>query len=160
MQSRAAIQRTFLLPVLAIGISSSTTFADPPDRGGNVWALVFEDEFDGAALDTTKWGHNYPWGQTHNHRAWVAPENVLLSNGVLRIKAEARRHPSAPSGVEQGGQWYSLDYVSGAVHTQGRFSFTHGYMEGRFRMPAAAGTWPAFWTLNSAGGWPPEIDVL
>lgn len=131
--------------------------ADPPPGD---WQLIFSDEFDGDALDLAKWSPSYPWGQTHNHRAFCAPENVTVADGKLRLTAENRRHPDAPPEIEQGGKRYALDYTSGVVHTQGKFEFTYGYIEGSFRLPATRGFWPAFWTLNAAGGWPPEIDIL
>jgi beta-glucanase (GH16 family) len=135
-----------------------TVSADPP--GDGQWELVFRDEFSGDKLALSKWSCDYPWGHTHNHRAYCAAENVEVADGTLRIKAENRRHPDAPQTAKHGGKEYSLDFTSGAIHTKGKFEFTCGYLEGRFKVPATRGFWPAFWTLNSKGGWPPEIDVL
>lgn len=144
--------------------SVSPTFAVDstplPPKGDQSWNLVFNDEFEGSSLDTTKWSYNYPWGNTHNHRAYCVQENVSVSGGLLKIKGENKRHSSAPSGVTQGGEWYSLDYTSGAVNTKNKFSLTTGYIEGRFKVPGTKGFWPAFWTLNTTGEWPPEIDIL
>lgn len=130
--------------------------APPPSLEG--WELVFEDEFTGHSLDLTKWNPTYNWGKTHNHRAYCVPENVTVSDGKLRIKGEARRHPDAPATASNGGETYSLDYTSGAIDTKGKFNFKYGYIEGRFKAPKQKGTWPAFWTLQD--GWPPEIDIL
>jgi beta-glucanase (GH16 family) len=119
--------------------------------------LVFEDNFNGATLDTTKWSRGYPWGRTHNHKAYMAPENVTVENGKLVITAEAKRHPDAPHSVNHDG-YHVVDYTSGAINTSGKFNTTYGYLESRLKLTAAQGAWPAFWTLQ--GGWPPEIDIM
>jgi hypothetical protein len=130
----------------------------PPALPGT-WQLVFQDEFEGPQLDTSKWSYNYPWGNTHNHRAYTDPANVLVENGLLRLKAEDRRHPDAPDGIQRDDfGWLSLDYTTGVVTTSGKYHFDHGYMEARLKVPPTKGFWPAFWTLGD--GWPPEIDVM
>ena len=131
-----------------------------PLRNDPGWELVFYDDFDGTELDLTKWSYNYPWGQTHNHRAYMSAENVRVEDGVLKLVAENRRHPDAPQTIVHVGETYSLDYTSGVVTTKDKFEFTYGYIEARLKVPATKGFWPAFWTLNSEGGWPPEIDIM
>lgn len=150
----------FISGFLLTGAIYSEAASPTPPKGDSGWKLVFDDEFDGTSLDTTKWSYNYPWGNTHNHRAYCAPENVSVANGLLRIKAENKRHPKAPQTVKSDGKTLSLDYTSGAVNTKGKFGITTGYIEGRFKMPGTTGFWPAFWTLNTTGEWPPEIDIL
>lgn len=140
--------------------------AQPP---GDIqdWDLVFEDEFNGNTLDQSKWGYNYPsffpnGGHTHNHRAYMVEDQVSVENGSLAITAIDQRHPDAPDGTSQWADQFgylSFDYTAGAVTTYDKFDFTYGYVEGRFKA-SGTGTWPAFWTLNSDGGWPPEIDIL
>lgn len=141
---------------MALGACCVCHAAPPASLNG--WNLVFNDEFDGDHLDISKWNPTYNWGHTHNHRAYCVEENVSVSGGLLRIKGEARRHPSAPASCQNGGKTYSLDYTSGAIDTRGHFDVKYGYIEGRFKMPPQLGTWPAFWTLQD--GWPPEIDIF
>lgn len=135
----------------------SFSFAEPPANLEG-WDLVFEDNFDGTSLDSKKWNSTYNWGHTHNHRAYCVEENVSVKDGILKIKGEAIRHPDAPATASNGGKTYSLDYTSGAIDTRDKFEVQYGYIEGRFKAPPHAGTWPAFWTLQD--GWPPEIDIL
>ncbi len=137
-------------------VLSMVNAAPPANLSG--WSLVFSDEFDGSSLDKNKWNPTYNWGHTHNHRAYCVEENVSVSNGLLRIKGEAKRHPEAPATCKNGDKIYSLDYTSGAIDTRGKFEVQYGYIEGRFKMPSQLGTWPAFWTLQD--GWPPEIDIF
>jgi len=131
---------------------------NPPGIPGN-WQIVFQDEFEGNKLDLSKWSLNYPWGNTHNHRAYTDAANVIVENGLLRLKAENKRHPDAPDGIQRDDfGWLSLDYTSGCVTTSGKFHINSGYIEARLKMPSTKGFWPAFWTLGD--GWPPEIDIM
>lgn len=141
----------------AIAVSCGVANANPPANMSG-WTMVFNDEFEGNSLDKSKWNPTYNWGHTHNHRAYCVEENVSVSDGLLRIKGEARRHPDAPATCKNGDKTYSLDYTSGAIDTRGKFEAKYGYIEGRFKMPKQLGTWPAFWTLQD--GWPPEIDIF
>jgi beta-glucanase (GH16 family) len=60
-------------------------------------------------------------------------------------------------------------FASGLLISDKRFTFTHGYVEGRFKLPAERGAWPAFWLLgddpslgspDKAHEWGPEVDVF
>lgn len=131
--------------------------ADPPANFSG-WELVFEDNFDGNTLDTSKWNPTYNWGHTHNHRAYCDEANVIVKDGKLMLKAEAKKHPKAPASAKFDGKEIPVDYTSAAIDTRGHFEVKYGYIEGRFKAPKHKGTWPAFWTLQD--GWPPEIDIL
>lgn len=135
-----------------------SVWADPP-KNFSGWDLVFEDNFDGTSLDKSKWNSTYNWGPTHNHRAYCAPENVIVSDGYLKLKGEAKKHPNASGRTAKfNGKEIPVDYTSAAIDTKGHFEVKYGYIEGRFKAPKHKGTWPAFWTLQD--GWPPEIDIL
>ena len=146
------------LVLLLLSIAVSLSFADPPSNFSG-WELVFEDNFDGTALDKSKWNPTYNWGNTHNHRAYCVEENVIVSDGTLKLKGEKKTHPDA-NGVKAkfNNKEIPVDYTSGAIDTRGHFEVKYGYIEGRFKAPWQKGTWPAFWTLQD--GWPPEIDIL
>lgn len=123
------------------------------------YQLVFQDEFEGDTLDTTKWGYNYSWGHSHNHAAWCVPENVVVKDGVLTLVGENKQHPDAVG--KQGtfnNKKYDIIYTSGAVNTQYKYNFDYGYFEAKLKMPKGKGMWPAWWMLRD--GWPPEIDML
>lgn len=158
------------LIISGLGVGAYFTVVNWPIEGGpyrnlEKWKLVFSDEFDGTSLDLEKWSYCYPetWhnqGYTHNHEGYMAPENVIIENGMLRLKAENKRHPNAPAPEYAYGRNLSYNYTTGAITSHNKFNCTYGYIEGRFRMPASRGFWPAFWMLVDNGPWPPEIDVL
>ncbi|MEX2681121.1 MAG: family 16 glycosylhydrolase [Candidatus Sigynarchaeota archaeon] len=151
--------------LVATGAIPSVSLKPGPLRDQGRWGIIFEDNFDGTSLNLSRWSYNYPvdWphgGHTHNHEAYMAEENVLVEGGLLRIVGEDRRHPSAPPPEETGWGYLSYNYTAGAIHTMGKFSAKYGYFEARMKFPEGpTGFWPAFWTLNEAGGWPPEIDI-
>jgi beta-glucanase (GH16 family) len=116
------------------------------------WELVFQDEFDGNALDTSVWtietGSNFGTQQKDYDRA----ENIEVKNGHLVITARKEAF---------GGE----DYTSGRMKTAGKKSWTYGRFEARMRIPHGQGMWPAFWLLGAdfeQKGWPDcgEIDVM
>ncbi len=127
--------------------------------------LVFSEEFDGAALNTSRW-HTCSWWatstcsiETNNELELYTKNNVSVANGMLKL--QARRE----NAVAWNGKTYN--YTSGMVSTGGRsgeiapgFTFKYGYMESRVKIPAGKGLWPAFWTLPADYSWPPEIDVM
>ncbi|MBC7785413.1 MAG: family 16 glycosylhydrolase [Burkholderiales bacterium] len=157
MLQRLSISKSSLVVAAIAGVMSGANLhAAPPSTS---YKLAFADEFNGSTLDTYKWNYNYSWGNTHNHRAYMDPAQVIVSGGQLNLKAIAQRHPSAPSGVQTGDfGWQSLDYTAGAINSQGKFNMTRGYIEASVKMQDTLGSWPAFWMLQN--GWPPEIDIM
>ena len=147
-------------------VSKELYAAPGPLRNSEKWTLILEDNFDGDSLNESIWSTGYPpyewncWGQCHNHQGWQAPENVIVEDGLLRIKGENKTHPDAPIEHYWGDRDLPLNYTTGAITTYGKFEFQYGYVEARQKMPAGpTGFWPAFWTIQS--GYPSygEIDI-
>ena len=117
--------------------------------------LVWEEEFDGAALDTDSWnietgnGDN-GWG--NNESQYYTADNAVVSDGTLKINAIAENTNG-------------FDYSSARITTMDKQEFEYGRVEVRAKLPSAAGTWPAIWMLGSnfaEVGWPNsgEIDIM
>jgi beta-glucanase (GH16 family) len=122
------------------------------------YALVFNDEFNGSALNRNKWFTRYIYkneslDRLNDEQQRYTDNNHQVTNGLLSIVAR-KVSSTDPAGI---------DYESGMLRSD--FTFRYGYVEARVRMPGGKGVWPAFW-LNSdvseAGvlGWPPEIDIF
>lgn len=129
------------------------------ERTNPDWAgarLVWSDEFNGDALDTSKWQYETGangWGN-HEWQNYVADGNVEVSDGTLKIIAR-----KTGEGQRVG------DYTSARLHS--RQDFTYGKIEFRARIPQNKGNglWPALWMLGSnisEVGWPAcgELDIM
>jgi beta-glucanase (GH16 family) len=116
---------------------------------------VWHDEFDGPALDTTKWVRETGgdgWGNAELQFYTHDRENARLESGHLVVTA--RR--------EQGG---GREYTSARLKTEGLGSWQYARVEARIQIPRGQGVWPAFWMLGdncARVGWPDcgEIDIM
>jgi beta-glucanase (GH16 family) len=126
-----------------------------PSAPGTGWNLVFDDEFSGGALDTSKWTIGRAWSGQDGTRGdglcYILDSDVIVSNGTLKLRDEKR------DVVGQSGTVYH--YTTGYIQTHNKFSAAYGYFEIRAKVPTNVGNgiWPAFWMLGN--GWPPEMDV-
>ena len=129
------------------------------------YTLIFHDEFDGyGPLDTTRW--NYELGYVRNYEAqYYTPDNIYRQDGYLVIEARPADF-LCPEYDPDNGNWRTsrerVEWTSGSVTTQHRFSFTYGRVEVCARIPVCPGAWPAIWLLGSDFPWPGngEIDML
>ena len=126
--------------------------ADPPG-----WELVWSDEFDGAALDRSKWEFEVnARGGGNNELQYYVTNNARLRDGVLAI--EARKEIFAgPDGTR--------NYTSSRIRTKGKGDWLYGRFETRAKLPKNRGMWPAIWMMPTDeryGGWPHsgEIDIM
>jgi beta-glucanase (GH16 family) len=123
------------------------------------YRLVFNDEFQGTALDRSRWFTRFIQGSETGDRLndenqiYTDHDTHVLGGGVLRLVAR-RRALSQPSGI---------NYESGMIRSD--WTVRYGFFEARVRMPGGLGVFPAFW-LNSdvsetgRANWPPEIDIF
>jgi hypothetical protein len=112
------------------------------------WTLKFQDEFNGPALDTTKWATSWFKGGTMNNVATSA-SNVSIVDGQLHLKLSS----STLGALVSTNNWDTA---------KPGYEFTTGYVEARIFFPGtgwATGTdgcynWPAFWTNGHR--WPTD----
>jgi beta-glucanase (GH16 family) len=146
-----------LLLVLSIG-SARPASAQCVELPGCL--LVWSDEFDGAAVDFSKWSFQFgdgteaglPPGWGNNELQYYRAENAAVADGFLTITAREETF---------GGR----DYTSARMRSLGKGDWTFGRVEMRARMPVGRGLWPAFWMLPSDtryGSWAAsgEIDIV
>lgn len=111
------------------------------------WYLVWQDEFNGPAVDETRWKIEDAALVKNNELQFYAPDEVYIEDGNLVLRS--RKRPL-------GGR----EYTSGLAETKGRFAQTFGRFEIRAKLPRTQGIWPAHWMLPADGTWPPEIDIM
>lgn len=131
--------------------------------------LIWSDEFDGDALDLSKWSYelgnwkldasgNYVtngWG--NNEQEFYTDSNARVHDGILTIEARKEHYSDAVQG--------EYDYTSARLSTQHKFSVCGGRIEVRARYDAGKSLWPAIWMLpedSAYGGWAQsgEIDIM
>lgn len=145
--------------------SASQSFTDPGSSVPVGYTLVWSDEFslpNGSLPDGSKWAYDTfrnKAGWFNNELQYYAkqrPHNSSMADGVLSITAIRERLSSEP---DHGGQ----NFTSARLITEGKFSFTYGFVEVRAKPPCGLGTWPAIWTLGiPASNWPAngEMDIM
>src|SRR6266513_697425 len=132
---------------------TSSSFADDQPK----WQLVWKDEFDGDALDASKWeviinGR----GGGNGELQYYLKENLRVSDGMLLIEARKEKH-TGPDGTR--------DYTSARIRTKNKGDWKLGRVEVRAKLPKGKGIWPAIWMMptdNRYGNWPNsgEIDIV
>lgn len=152
-------------------IMETTSPALTADETTDGWELVWQDEFNGTELDRSKWKPEVScWGGGNDERQCYTdrPENIEVSDGVLRLKAFEGEHTGKkfPEGISTDpSETQTKPYTSGKVRTRGIADWKYGRFDARMKLPDGQGTWPAFWMMpanDSYGGWPlsGEIDIL
>ncbi|WP_341357367.1 carbohydrate binding domain-containing protein [Rossellomorea sp. y25] len=138
--------------------SDASSFASP-------WSLVWNDEFNQAEIDRSKWtfdiGNGFTdangtfipgWGNNEKQYYTDRPDNAKAEDGKLVITAKEE-------------EYEGHSYTSARLKTKGLFSKTYGKFEMKASLPVGKGYWPAFWMLpedDKYGGWAAsgEIDIL
>ena len=160
-----------------------STTPEPRKETADGYVLVWHDEFNtNGPLNPDDW--IFETGFVRNQEAqWYQSDNAVCGDGYLVIEARKETQPNpryippaggstsstAPSatgrGARGGTAWPNLPTItitSASVTTRGKHSWTYGRFEIRARIDTRPGSWPAFWTLGTTGGWPAggEIDIM
>jgi beta-glucanase (GH16 family) len=145
-------------PVAAPTPAAAPSAATTPEPSGDpgTWNLVFDDEFQGSSLNTSKWSTGW------------------FGSGITRAANGAETACYDPSHVSEGNDQLDLTltgqsagcsqpYDGAAVTTNGHFQFTYGFVEVRAWLAGNGSTvydWPQIWLDGQ--NWPAdgEIDLL
>jgi beta-glucanase (GH16 family) len=111
----------------------------------NGWKLIWNDEFNGRQIDSTKWNVLIRESSKHNELQYYVPDEVYVENGLLRIRSRVRK-------------FGSKDYTSGRLNTRGKFAPVYGRFEIRAKLPKGKGLWPAHWLYPQNRDW--EMETL
>ena len=153
--SSSATEPKFSSVTLQSSSSDKVTEAAEVTSSSSSSPYLWNDEFDGTAIDASKWTFETGatgWGNNEWQYYTARSENAYVQDGILHIRANKERYESS-------------DYTSARMITKGKFSFTYGTIEARIALPTGKGIWPAFWMLGEnidAVSWPAcgEIDII
>lgn len=160
-----------------------STTPEPQPATSDGFALAWHDEFNkNGPLNPNDW--TFETGFVRNQEAqWYQSDNAVCKDGYLVIEARQETKPNpryippagstapatasaaagrAASGTGSAWPLPTITVTSASVTTRGKHSWTYGRFEIRARIDSRPGSWPAFWTLGTTGGWPAggEIDIM
>lgn len=149
---------------VAESVAAPTTRPVDAAKAPPGWKLVWSDEFDGTAVDRTKWDFDRGsflqarnewlpgWGNEELEFYTGRPENVYLKDGMLHLRAV--REP-----------FKGASFTSARLKTRSLFAKRYGRFEFRAKLPTSKGIWPAIWMRpqdDKYGDWAAsgEIDIM
>ena len=134
------------------------------------WELVWEDDFDKRALDTTIWSSiglfespkwKIPvekWREANNCFRYITatdPRVVLFDDENIKLMGII--NPDTLTGDPR-------PYLTGGIYSWGKFAFQGGRIEIRAKLDQAWGMWPAIWMLSEKDIYPDqhngEMDIM
>jgi beta-glucanase (GH16 family) len=152
-------------PVTQPPVTQPPVTQPPVTQPPGGWRLTWSDEFNGSAVDMSKWSYDAPtYGDGNSEIACLRPENASVSNGLLKITARRQQvkcpNETRPAEFPNGRPW-----TSASINTSGKFSQAEGRFEIRAKLPRGKGFWPAFWMTSQSypyggTGRSGEIDVF
>lgn len=152
----------FLLFILFVGCSEvpytiidSYNYIQKDSRESKDWEIIWQDNFNGEIMDTTKWTkippNNADWGKhmTSDERCYKISEGKLFLKGIINPDTVSDPRP----------------FLTGGIYSKGKFAFQYGKVEIRAKLECAQGAWPAIWMLaeqKKYGSYPlnGEIDIM
>ena len=131
--NRFLIAVVFLAADCAVFAAQPETDILPSASEGQTWKLVWNDEFDGTTLDTSKW--DVPENRRRDGY-WSGKAISLDGNGRLVMSV-----------LKEGDK-----YLDGCVRTLGKFEHSFGYYVTRVQLQKQPGHWSAFWIMGRGVG--------
>ena len=130
------------------------------------WKITFEDNFDSASLDTSKWITGYYWGKALMNDTYSLEgehqifneENVELRDSSLKIKVERQSLKGKEWSPTLGFREKDFEYTSGMISTGQSFRQQYGRFEAKVRYNNTFPVVNAFWLVGER--MTPHIDVF
>lgn len=162
-------------PVTPPGSPGGADLPSVPAPSGKAWSLSWADEFNGTAVDPSRWTTCWDWtygncstsGSALGGVERYSPSQARQATGVASLVAQPLSSPEAGSCYQNQCRYTSGLLTTarpGAPSSSYLYSFTYGYVEGRIRASDDAGFWSTFWMLprrtDLTTDYTHEIDIL
>lgn len=136
-------------------IAENRAYIQKEGRAQKKWKLVWEDNFNGSRIDSSKWTKVPAGGSAWNKHMTSDPACYRIKDGRLTLIGINNPDRSADS----------RPFLTGGIYSKGKFAFQYGKIEIRAKLGTARGAWPAMWMLaatNKHGAYPRngEIDIM
>ena len=135
------------IAALKQALLSSSSSEEPQED----WQLVWNDEFDSAAINTNQW--NFA-----DHMGGYNDMPTISDSSVQSIK----KNSDGDSYLHLTAYKYGTEYRTvKSISTDASMNFQYGYVEMRAKMPAGKGVWPSFWlkSVPQNGNYLAEVDI-
>lgn len=121
-----------LLSTVGFAQNPSYIYLQVEDNEEKERQLIWQDNFEGKEIDTTKWTkippNNADWGNymTDDQRCYELKDGKLYLKGIQNTDTIADKRP----------------YLTGGIYTKGKFAFQYGKIEIRAKLESAKGPGP------------------
>lgn len=131
------------------------------------WTLTFEDDFDGAKVDESKWMNSFFWGKMMLNDRYVLAgdkqyytdnKNVDIKQSVLSIVTKREKASGKVWNAKHGFFTQDFEYTSGLLSTANSFRQQYGRFEAKIKINSEAPVYQAFWLKGENKE--PEIDIF
>ena len=131
------------------------------------WTLTFEDNFDDAKVDESKWMNSFFMGKmVLNDRYVLAGDkqyytdnkNIDIKQSVLSIVTKKEKASGKVWNAKLGFLTQDFDYTSGLLSTANSFRQQYGRFEAKIKINSQAPVYQAFWLKGENKE--PEIDIF
>jgi beta-glucanase (GH16 family) len=141
--------------VLPSTIEDNRVYLQKQGREKTKWKLVWKDDFNGTAIDTSKWSKadqgKSDWNKhmSNNAGCYAFADGKLFLRGIKNPDTTKDARP----------------YLTGGIWSKAKFAFQYGRIEIRAKLECAQGAWPAMWMLAAKDKYGPyprngEIDIM
>jgi len=136
-------------------LTDNYMYIQKSNRENKRMKLVWEDNFNTAMLDTTRWtkipagGSNWDKHMSADDRCYALKDGLLYLRGIKNTGTNRDKRL----------------FLTGGIYSKGKFAFQYGKIEIRAKLGCAHGAWPAMWMLAATdkhGSYPRngEIDIM
>ncbi len=130
-------------------------FIQTDNKDAKDWKLVWQDDFDGSSIDSSKWTKIGRGAADWNRHMSYDEKCYSVKDGMLYLRGI--KNP------DKGNDTSS--YLTGGIWSKGKFAFQYGKIEIRAKLECGQGAWPAMWMLaeqEKYGKYPRngEIDIM
>ncbi|MBL7934021.1 MAG: glycoside hydrolase family 16 protein [Bacteroidia bacterium] len=127
------------------------------------YTLVFEDDFDGSSLDTSKWTAITGVVRDPEHsiaQQWYSPRNIELGDGTLKLITRRDTLLNQCYDIWHNGSLSTKceDFYFTAGQIDSKETFLNGKIELSCRIPKAKGVASSFWMFGDP--YSNEIDIF
>lgn len=158
--------RRTLITLFILALTANATAQPPAHRSPRLvtsqtaplstpkWKLIWQEDFNGKKVNAKNWSV-IPRGTAHWNRLMSTEADLIqIKKGNLVLTGKVK-----PEGVKD-----TAKYITGGLHSIGKFNFKYGRIDICAKLQSAKGAWPALWLLPDVEGrkWPDqgEIDIM